>query len=284
MKRRLFLAILSGVTMVALGSGVLTGSAGSAASIPPAVIEKGAAKAGEPKKFQDFNELTKDSKKYDGFITLHEKEQHLYAEIKPQQLEQPILAPMVIARGSANAGSPLNFGDEWVLIVPPGGRQAPAHPQEHPLHRAGGHAAGQGGQAELHRLDPDGLADPEHQPQRRGARDRLRRHLPDRLRPGRLRQPGPQPLALVQDPRLSQQRRDPGRGDLQRRRLRPLLLLRRAVADRRFAGDHHGDPLQPVQGPRPGLPAPARPTTAWATSSTPSPTTAIPTPTPTPSG
>ena len=78
--------------------------------------EKGAAKPGEPKKFQDFNELTKDAKKYDGFITLHEKEQHLYAEIKPQQLEQPILAPIVIARGSANAGSPLNFGDEWVLM------------------------------------------------------------------------------------------------------------------------------------------------------------------------
>ena len=38
-----------------------------------------------PKKFQDFNELTKDSKKYEGFITLHEKEQHLYAEIKPHQ-------------------------------------------------------------------------------------------------------------------------------------------------------------------------------------------------------
>ena len=71
---------------------------------------------GCPKKFQDFNELTKDSKKYEGFITLHEKEQHLYAEIKPQQLEQPILAPIVIARGSANAGSPLNFGDEWVLM------------------------------------------------------------------------------------------------------------------------------------------------------------------------
>src|SRR5262249_4683154 len=34
----------------------------------------------------------------------------------PQQLEQPILAPMVIARGSANAGQPLNFGDEWILM------------------------------------------------------------------------------------------------------------------------------------------------------------------------
>ena len=158
---------------------------------------------GEPTRLQDFNELTKDSKKYEGFITLHEKDQHLYAEIKPQQLEQPILAPMVIARGSANAGQPLNFGDEWVLVVPPGRRQPPAHPQEHPLHRPGGHAAGQGGQAELHRLDPDVLADPEHQPPGRRPGDRLRRHLHDRLRPGRLRLPGPEPLALVQDPRLS---------------------------------------------------------------------------------
>jgi len=126
MTRRLFLMLLSGLTMVVFKDGVLTAGQGSppqnpaAAAAPPGpeihVVEKGAAKAGEPKKFQDFNELTKDSKKYDGFITLHEKEQHLYAEIKPNQLEQPILAPMVIARGSANAGVPLNFGDEWVLM------------------------------------------------------------------------------------------------------------------------------------------------------------------------
>jgi hypothetical protein len=127
MTRRLLLALLSGAIMVALGSGPLTADQGSPlhnsaeAAVPasPAeahVVEKGAAKPGEPKKFQDFNELTKDSKKYEGFITLLEKEQHLYAEIKPNLLDQPILAPMVIARGSANAGNPLNFGDEWVLM------------------------------------------------------------------------------------------------------------------------------------------------------------------------
>jgi Met-zincin/Domain of unknown function (DUF5117) len=65
---------------------------------------------------RDFNELVKDARVYEGFITLHEKDNHLYAEIKPFQLEQPILAPMMIARGSANAGQPLNFGDEWVLM------------------------------------------------------------------------------------------------------------------------------------------------------------------------
>jgi hypothetical protein len=127
MMRRLLPVLISGGIVVALGSRSLTADQGSptqhpaAAAVPgnPAdvqAVEKAASKPGEPKKFQDFNELTKDSKKYEGFITLHEKEQHLYAEIKPNQLDQPILAPMVIARGSASAGSPLNFGDEWVLL------------------------------------------------------------------------------------------------------------------------------------------------------------------------
>ena len=78
-------------------------------------VVRGINRAAEPGRLQNFAELTKGSKKHEGFITLYEKDQHLYAEIKPQQLEQPILAPMVIARGSANAGQPLNFGDEWVL-------------------------------------------------------------------------------------------------------------------------------------------------------------------------
>ncbi|MGO8898740.1 MAG: DUF5117 domain-containing protein, partial [Isosphaeraceae bacterium] len=126
MMKRLLPALLSGAILVALGSVPLPAGQGSepqnpaGAAVPPGpeihAVEKAAAKPGEPKKLQDFNELTKDSKKYDGFITLHEKEQHLYAEIKPSQLEQPILAPIVIARGSASAGSPLNFGDEWVLM------------------------------------------------------------------------------------------------------------------------------------------------------------------------
>ena len=110
MKKPLLLLIASGVSVVAFGSRVLTAAQGPPSQTPAA------AKAAEPKKFQDFNLLTKDSKKYEGFITLHEKEQHLYAEIKPNQLDQPILAPMVIARGTASAGFPLNFGDEWVLV------------------------------------------------------------------------------------------------------------------------------------------------------------------------
>jgi len=122
MMTRLLPALISGAVLIALGSVPLPAGQGPGPQNPAGapgpeihLAEKAAAKPGEPKKFQDFNELTKDAKKYDGFITLHEKEQHLYAEIKPHQLEQPILAPIVIARGSASAGSPLNFGDEWVL-------------------------------------------------------------------------------------------------------------------------------------------------------------------------
>ena len=89
---------------------------------------------------------------------------HLYAEIKPHQFDQPFLAPITIARGSAMAGQPLNFGDEWVAGLQPGRRQGPAHPPEHPLQGPAGHAAGEGGQAELHRLGPDGPADRQHQP------------------------------------------------------------------------------------------------------------------------
>lgn len=68
------------------------------------------------KKFRDFAEVTKGAEKIDGFLTLHHKDDHLYAEIKPNQFNQPMLAPIAIARGMAMAGQPLNFGDEWVLV------------------------------------------------------------------------------------------------------------------------------------------------------------------------
>jgi hypothetical protein len=99
-------------------------AAGLWAEEPP-VDEGGAtapAKKGSPtpkkpeeKKFRDFHELTQGAQKIDGLLTLHHKDEHLYAEIKPNQFDQPMLAPIAIARGMAMAGSPLNFGDEWVL-------------------------------------------------------------------------------------------------------------------------------------------------------------------------
>jgi hypothetical protein len=67
------------------------------------------------KKFRDFAEVIKGAEKTEGLFTLYRKDEHLYAEIKTQQMDQPFLAPIAIARGMASAGNPLNFGDEWVL-------------------------------------------------------------------------------------------------------------------------------------------------------------------------
>jgi hypothetical protein len=69
-----------------------------------------------PSKFKDFAEVTKDTQKFEGLFTLYRTNEVVYAEIKSSQFDQPLLAPMAIARGLAMAGQPLNFGDEWILV------------------------------------------------------------------------------------------------------------------------------------------------------------------------
>jgi hypothetical protein len=81
-----------------------------------AAAGKDAAKPDAEKKLQDFSELMKDAQKQEGLFNLYRKDEHLYAEIKPDQLEKPVLVPIVLARGMAMAGNPLNFGDEWVIV------------------------------------------------------------------------------------------------------------------------------------------------------------------------
>ncbi len=120
MSQRVLILALSGMMLAGGGTSVNVRAQEAGDESPPIVVRAvggrsfGPSAGGRP--MQDFNELTRNSKSYDGFIPLHEKDQHLYAEIKPMLLEHPILAPMTIARGSANAGQPLNFGDEWVLM------------------------------------------------------------------------------------------------------------------------------------------------------------------------
>ena len=70
----------------------------------------------DPRKYRDFNEVTAGSTRHEGLFSLYQKEDHLFAEIKTFQFDQPILAPITIARGLMMAGVPLNFGDEWVLM------------------------------------------------------------------------------------------------------------------------------------------------------------------------
>ena len=63
----------------------------------------------------DFDATVKDAEKIEGLFTLYRKKQKLFAEIKPNQFGEMYMAPMAIARGLASAGTPLNFGDEWIL-------------------------------------------------------------------------------------------------------------------------------------------------------------------------
>ncbi len=71
---------------------------------------------GGSRKFGDFSELTKDTTKYEGLFNLYRKDDNLYAEIKPNQFNQPFLAPITISRGLAQAGTPITSDDEWVLV------------------------------------------------------------------------------------------------------------------------------------------------------------------------
>jgi hypothetical protein len=76
----------------------------------------GSLDSNDPRKYRDFNEVTAGASRHEGLFSLYQKDEHLFAEIKPFQLDQPILAPITIARGLMMAGVPLNFGDEWVLV------------------------------------------------------------------------------------------------------------------------------------------------------------------------
>ncbi len=71
--------------------------------------------AERPAQFRDFNEVTKGAEKIDGLFTLYKAGDHLYGEIRPDQFNQPLLVPVTIARGLAQAGHPVG-DDEMVLI------------------------------------------------------------------------------------------------------------------------------------------------------------------------
>src|SRR4051794_38297661 len=87
----------------------------SSALTPACPVILGQTPPGGPeKKFRDFGEVIRTPfQKHEGFVTLYHKDDHLFAEISPFQFDQPMLAPITIAKGLAMAGQPLNFGDEW---------------------------------------------------------------------------------------------------------------------------------------------------------------------------
>jgi hypothetical protein len=71
---------------------------------------------GQGNNFRDFNEVTRGAEKVEGLFTLYKTGDHLYAEIRPDQFNQPLLTPVTIARGMAQAGIPVG-DDDRVLIL-----------------------------------------------------------------------------------------------------------------------------------------------------------------------
>jgi hypothetical protein len=68
------------------------------------------------KKFADFDAVTKGSKELEGLFRLHQKDDHVYCEVRPDQFEKQFLCPVAVARGAGLGGDTLNFGEQWVLF------------------------------------------------------------------------------------------------------------------------------------------------------------------------
>jgi hypothetical protein len=81
-----------------------------------AAARQAGANRGPGNNFRDFNEVTRGAEKIDGLFTLYKTGDHLYAEIRPDQFNQPLLTPITIARGMAQAGIPVG-DDDRVLIL-----------------------------------------------------------------------------------------------------------------------------------------------------------------------
>ncbi|HMC67306.1 MAG TPA: zinc-dependent metalloprotease [Gemmataceae bacterium] len=67
------------------------------------------------KKFPDFNTVVKGAKEHDGLFKLYHKDDHVYCEIRPDQMNQPWLCSISVARGGGMGGHMLNFEEDWVL-------------------------------------------------------------------------------------------------------------------------------------------------------------------------
>jgi hypothetical protein len=64
----------------------------------------------------EFQNISKGSKTYDGMFKLYEKGEHVYAELRPQHFNKPLLCPIAIAKGAGRGGETINLEEQWVLV------------------------------------------------------------------------------------------------------------------------------------------------------------------------
>jgi hypothetical protein len=63
-----------------------------------------------------FAEITRGAKVHEGLIKLYHKDENVYAELTPQNLNKPLLCPIAVAKGGGMGGMTLNFDEQWVLL------------------------------------------------------------------------------------------------------------------------------------------------------------------------
>ena len=75
--------------------------------------------AAEDKKFPEFDKVVEGAKQYDGLFKLYQKDDKVYAEIGPSQLNTPYLCPIAVARGMGLAvpRSRLRYAMRRVVLV-----------------------------------------------------------------------------------------------------------------------------------------------------------------------
>jgi hypothetical protein len=82
----------------------------------------GGPNASNEPRYPDFAQVIKGADKIDGLFTLYKKGDHLYAELRNEHLNQPLLMPVTIARGMGQAGMPAG-DDETVLVFQKSGEK-----------------------------------------------------------------------------------------------------------------------------------------------------------------
>ena len=69
-----------------------------------------------PPKFEEFDKVVAGARTHEGLFRLYQKEDRLYAELQPFQLDRPYLCAISLARGGMDqAGWTLNGDEQWVI-------------------------------------------------------------------------------------------------------------------------------------------------------------------------
>jgi hypothetical protein len=64
----------------------------------------------------EFQNISRGAKTYEGLFKLYHKGENLYAELRPQHFDKPLMCPIAIAKGAGLGGTTFNFDEQWVLV------------------------------------------------------------------------------------------------------------------------------------------------------------------------